>query len=371
MSGGRPSRRSLLLGFLALALPAAAADGPIAASVPAAVEAVVGGHDPATVCATGCRPLTWPGDGGRGAPQSVARPCDRPRHRRLRRLRPVRPGRPGAGQPAQRGAPRRRRPRRRGRGRRPRRAGARRSPREPHRRPDLRLPGAGTQPAGDRRLPSAPPRVEDRPWAGARGAAQRRHPRRVVRVPVRGGPRRRRGGARPPGGHRLAGRDRRPHRRGEGLLQSPAALRALLRAVEPGGPRASGRPPVLLLRPQPARPSRARSPRAASRTTAASPTRAGCGRPGSPWPPPRASSASSPTSTTRRTSRSGPRPAPSWDGCSRGSTGPSESTLTAARAAPPAPVAIALPLRLGPRSGVGTLRVGYGSGAFVEAAWRW
>jgi len=53
---------TLPVGTLALALSAAAADGPIAASVPAVVEAVVAGHDPATVCATGCRPLTWPGN---------------------------------------------------------------------------------------------------------------------------------------------------------------------------------------------------------------------------------------------------------------------------------------------------------------------
>jgi membrane-associated phospholipid phosphatase len=50
---------------------------------------------------------------------------------------------------------------------------------------------------------------------------------------------------------------------------------------------------------------------------------------------------------------------------------PERGTTPAARAVQPALVAIALPLRLGPRSGVGTLRVGCGSGAFVEAAWRW
>jgi membrane-associated phospholipid phosphatase len=53
---------TLPVGTLALALSAAAADGPIAASVPAAVEAVAAGHDSATVCAAGCRSLTWPGN---------------------------------------------------------------------------------------------------------------------------------------------------------------------------------------------------------------------------------------------------------------------------------------------------------------------
>lgn len=57
---------TLPVGALALALSAAAADGPIAASVPAAVEAVASGHESATVCAAGCRSLTWPGN-----PQAV------------------------------------------------------------------------------------------------------------------------------------------------------------------------------------------------------------------------------------------------------------------------------------------------------------
>jgi membrane-associated phospholipid phosphatase len=50
---------------------------------------------------------------------------------------------------------------------------------------------------------------------------------------------------------------------------------------------------------------------------------------------------------------------------------PERTVSPAARAPVPAAAAIALPFRLGPRTAVGTLRVGYGSGAFVEAAWRW
>jgi membrane-associated phospholipid phosphatase len=53
---------TLAVGALAFALSVAAADGPIAASVPAAVEAVATGHESATACATGCRSLTWPGN---------------------------------------------------------------------------------------------------------------------------------------------------------------------------------------------------------------------------------------------------------------------------------------------------------------------
>jgi membrane-associated phospholipid phosphatase len=50
---------------------------------------------------------------------------------------------------------------------------------------------------------------------------------------------------------------------------------------------------------------------------------------------------------------------------------PEPSAPAAARVAAPATAVIALPLRLGPRTGAGTLRVGFGPGAFAEAAWRW
>jgi membrane-associated phospholipid phosphatase len=57
-------RSALLAGALALAPPAEGADRPIAASVKAAVDAVAAGDAPATLCATGCRPLSWPGETG-------------------------------------------------------------------------------------------------------------------------------------------------------------------------------------------------------------------------------------------------------------------------------------------------------------------
>jgi membrane-associated phospholipid phosphatase len=56
------SLTTLPVGTLALALSAAAAEGPIAASVPRAVEAVAAAHEPATVCVAGCPSLTWPGN---------------------------------------------------------------------------------------------------------------------------------------------------------------------------------------------------------------------------------------------------------------------------------------------------------------------
>jgi membrane-associated phospholipid phosphatase len=55
-------RTALLIATIALAGEAAAADAPIAASVPAAVEAVAAGGVPPTLCATGCLSLAWPGD---------------------------------------------------------------------------------------------------------------------------------------------------------------------------------------------------------------------------------------------------------------------------------------------------------------------
>jgi membrane-associated phospholipid phosphatase len=370
MNGGRPSRTSLLLGSLALALPAGAADGPIAASVPAAVAAVVGGDALATVCATGCRSLMWP-EGGDGVRLGVW-PA-----RAIGLVAGVTagyalsaPGTPAPGSQL---------------------SGARPA--------DAVLVGGAVAGALAVRALTEPPgsltggRISDcrgpEPSLPGIDAGLRR---RLVSKTARGRARAARlsdatlfaSVAYPYGVALGAGGEGRDLLVVSGSLLATAALTdAAKRFFSRPRPYAHFCEPWR--REDLERPDARRSffsghtSKAFAGAVAAGSLAHYRGLPNEGW----VWAAGLTMATTTGVLRIVADKHYATDVAAGAATGalmgwllprlhrPEGNAPTAARAVPPAPVAIALPLPWGPRSGGGTLRVGYGSGAFVEAAWRW
>lgn len=361
---------SLPGGALALALSAAAADGPIAASAPAAVEAVAAGHEPVTACATGCRSLTWPGN-----PQGVrvgAWPA-----RAIGAVAGVSAGyalsAPGAPAPGSslRGA----------------------------RPADALLVGGAVAGALAVRALAAPPdgltggRISDcrgpEPSLPGIDAGLRRQ---LVAKTARGRARASRVSdvtlaasvAYPYGVALGAGGE------GSDLLVATGSLLATA-ALTDATKRFFNRPRPYAQFCEPSgredlqRPDAHRSffsghtSKAFAGAVAAGSLAHYRGLPNEGW----IWAAGLTTATTTGVLRIVADKHYATDVAVGAAAGalmgwllprlhrPERNTSPVARAVPPAPVAIALPLRLGPGAGGGTLRVGCGSGAFVEAAWRW